>query len=172
MGLLLLLALLPFIHAAQIPLSHPKPLLPPEIDAYITSQLTQWNSSGLSVAVVRRSESATAKGEWDVEFGSYGPAQAGGARVTPDTVFAIASDSKLFLAMGVGLLIKNESLAEVRGERLRWDTKITTLLPEWGLMDKEMEKGVTIQDMLSHRTGMPRHDYSGFPRDGGVSEMV
>jgi CubicO group peptidase (beta-lactamase class C family) len=85
-------------------------------------------------------------------------------------VFAIASDSKLFLAMRVGLLIKSESesLAGVRGERLRWDTKLMSLLPEWGLMDKEMEKGVTIQDMLSHRTGMPRRDYSGFPRDGGA----
>ncbi|KAJ7681368.1 beta-lactamase/transpeptidase-like protein [Mycena rosella] len=169
MGPLLLLALLPLICASQLPFQRPSEgtLIPSGIDAYIASQLAHWNSSGLAVAVVRKDESG-----WNTEFASYGKAQAGGAPVTPDTVFAIASDSKLFLAMGVGLLIKNESLAAERGEKLRWDTKIASLLPEWGLMDEEMQNGVTIQDMLSHRTGMPRHDYSGFARHGGVSEMI
>ncbi|KAJ7463154.1 beta-lactamase/transpeptidase-like protein [Mycena latifolia] len=164
-----------FLHvigASQIPF-HPiseRTLITPEIDAYITSQLAKWNSSGLAVAVVRKNELAI--GGWDIEFGSYGTAQADGTPVTPDTVFAIASDSKLFLAMGVGLLIKNESLAAERGKPLRWDTKIASLLLEWGLMDEEMQNGVTIQDMLSHRTGMPRHDFSGYARAGGVSEMI
>ncbi|KAJ7748424.1 beta-lactamase/transpeptidase-like protein [Mycena metata] len=163
-----LLALLPCAYAYQVPLLPPKrSFLTPKIDAYITSQLSQWNSSGLAVAVVKQEE-----GSWNVEFGSYGQAQATGAPVTPDTVFAIASDSKLFLSMAVGLLIKNESLAAQRGEKLRWDTKIATLLPEWGLMDPEMERGVTIQDMLSHRTGLPPHDYSGYAREGGVPEMI
>ncbi|KAJ7130378.1 beta-lactamase/transpeptidase-like protein [Mycena epipterygia] len=171
MKALLPLALLPVVCASQIPLQRPfspskNTLLTPALDAYIASQLSQWNSSGLAIAVVQKDESAA--GGWNIEFGSYGKAQADGAPVTPDTVFAIASDSKLFLAMGVGLLIKNESLAEERGVGLRWDTKIASLLPEWGLMDEEMQNGVTIQDMLSHRTGMPRHDYSGYARAGGV----
>lgn len=176
MGLLvpLLVALLPLTVSFQIPLQHTfsaskNVLLPPKIDQYIASQLSYWNSSGLAVAVVKKDEST---GTWTTEFGSYGQAHANGAPVTPDTVFAIASDSKLFLSMGVGLLIKNESLARRRGETLRWDTKIATLLPEWGLMDEEMQNGVTIQDMLSHRTGLPRHDYSGQLRERGVSEMV
>ncbi|KAJ7144729.1 beta-lactamase/transpeptidase-like protein, partial [Mycena crocata] len=155
----------------QRPFSDPKTaFLTPQIDAYITAQLARWNSSGLAVAVVQKDDAASSG--WKVDFGSYGQAQADGTPVTPDTVFAIASDSKLFLSMGVGLLVKNETLAEERGETLRWDTKIASLLPEWGLMDEEMQNGVTIQDMLSHRTGMPRHDYSGYPRAGGVSEMI
>ncbi|KAJ7839007.1 beta-lactamase/transpeptidase-like protein, partial [Mycena olivaceomarginata] len=176
MGLLvpLLVALLPLVISFQIPLQHTfsaskNVLLTPKIDQYIASQLSYWNSSGLAVAVVKKDEST---GTWTTEFGSYGQAHANGALVTPDTVFAIASDSKLFLSMGVGLLIKNESLARWRGETLRWDTKIATLLPEWGLMDEEMQNGVTIHDMLSHRTGLPRHDYSGQPRERGVSEMI
>ncbi|KAF8199251.1 beta-lactamase/transpeptidase-like protein [Mycena galopus ATCC 62051] len=171
---LLLLALLPLVLSLQIPPQRPffssnNVLLTPQIDRYITSQLSYWNSSGLAVAVVKKDEGT---GEWTTEFGSYGQAQADGAPVTPDTVFAIASDSKLFLAMAVGLLIKNESLAEHRAERLRWDTKIANLLPEWGLMDAEMQNGATIQDLLSHRTGMPRHDFSGQPRNGGIAEMI
>ncbi|KAJ6545400.1 beta-lactamase/transpeptidase-like protein [Mycena capillaripes] len=171
---LLSIALLPLVLALQTPSQRPfsatkNTLLTPKIDAYITSQLSYWNSSGLSVAVVQKDESGEA---WNIEFGSYGKAHADGTPVTPDTVFAIASDSKLFLSMGVGLLIKNESLAQQRGEKLRWDTKIATLLPEWGLMDVEMQNGVTIQDALSHRSGMPRHDYSGYARAGGVPEMI
>ncbi|KAJ7611432.1 beta-lactamase/transpeptidase-like protein, partial [Mycena polygramma] len=172
--LFLLAAFLPLALASQIPVSRlfsgsTKTILTPEIDAYIASQLSYWNSSGLSVAVVQKRPN---DGTWDVEFGSYGQANVDGAPVTPDTVFAIASDSKLFLAMAVGLLTKNGSLARQRGQPLRWDTKIASLLPEWGLMDADMQNGVTIQDMLSHRTGLPRHDYSGYSRSGGVSEMI
>ncbi|KAJ7065138.1 beta-lactamase/transpeptidase-like protein [Mycena belliarum] len=169
----LVLCLLPFICGSlqfQPPTHSQQTLITAELDLYVESQLTYWNSSGLAVAVVRKDE--TFPGGWNIAFGSYGKARADGTRVTPDTVFAIASDSKLFLAMGVGLLIKNESLAEARRTKLRWDTKIATLLPEWGLMDEEMQNGVTIQDMLAHRTGMPRHDYSGYARAGGVSEMI
>ena len=109
---------------------------------------------------------------WRHEFGSYGIAHADGSLMTPDSVFAIASNSKLFLAMSVGLLISNKTLAEERGEEIKWSTKIRDLIPEWGLMDEEMDQGVSLQDMLSHRTGMPRHDLSGVQRKGGVSEMV
>ncbi|KAJ7153968.1 beta-lactamase/transpeptidase-like protein [Mycena crocata] len=175
MGLLAaVFSLLSVVSAVQIPFHRPQHskgvFITPEIDNFVTSQLAQWNSSGLSVAVVRQDTSAP--GTWDVEFGSYGTAQADGSPVTPDTLFAIASNSKLFLSISVGLLIKNESLAAARGEKLRWDTKIKTVLPEWGLMDEEMQNGVMIQDMLSHRTGLPRHDYSGSARKGGVSEMI
>jgi CubicO group peptidase (beta-lactamase class C family) len=166
-----LLALLPVVCAIQIPLQRPKGgLITSEIDSFVNSQLSLWNSSGLAVAVLRQDTSSP--GTWDIEFGSYGTAQEDGSPVTPDTLFAIASNSKLFLSISVGLLIKNDSLAAARGEKLRWDTKIKDVIPEWGLMDDEMQNGVMIQDMLSHRTGMPRHDYSGSVRKGGVSEMV
>ncbi|KAJ7349818.1 beta-lactamase/transpeptidase-like protein [Mycena albidolilacea] len=173
--LLLLLSLLSTVCAIQIPFQRPPSsskgaLITPEIDTFVKSQLSLWNSSGLSVAVVQ--QDTNTPGTWNVEFGSYGTAQADGSPVTPDTLFAIASNSKLFLSISVGLLIKNESLAAVRGQELRWDTKIKTVLPEWALLDEDMQNGVMIQDMLSHRTGLPRHDYSSFAREGGVSEMI
>ena len=95
-----------------------------------------------------------------------------GPPMTPDSVFAIASNSKLLLVMSVGLLISNETLAEQRGEEIKWSTIIRDLIPEWGLMDEEMDRGVSSQHMLSHRTGMPRHDLSGVQRKGGFSELV
>ncbi|KAF8188844.1 beta-lactamase/transpeptidase-like protein [Mycena galopus ATCC 62051] len=171
--LVTLLSLLSAASAIQIPFQRPQPkevLITAEIENFVTSQLLLWNSSGLAVAVLR--QETTAPGTWNIEFGSYGTAHADGSPVTPDTLFAIASNSKLFLSISVGLLIKNESLAAARGQKLRWDTKIKSILPEWGLLDEDMGNAVTIQDMLSHRTGLPRHDYSTFAREGGVSEMI
>lgn len=87
-------------------------------------------------------------------------------------MFAIGSNSKLFLSLSVGLLIKNETLAKERGKKLDWTTKIKDVIPEWGLMDGDADKGTTILDMLSHRTGLPRHEFSGNQHPGGVAEMV
>ena len=94
-----------------------------------------------------------------------------GPPMTPDSVLAIASNNKLFLAISVGLFISNKTMAEDRGEEIKWSTKIRDLIPEWGLMD-EMDRGVSLQDMLSHRTGIPRHDLSRVQGKGGFSEFV
>ncbi|KAJ3713629.1 beta-lactamase/transpeptidase-like protein [Lentinula raphanica] len=148
----------------------PHVFLSPEIDIFIQQVLAEYNSPGLSVAVIRRNE--TYPTGWLTEFGSYGVAKADGSPVTPDSLFAIASNSKLFLAFSVGLLIENQTLAEQRGRELSWKTPALEIFPQWGLMDKDMERIVNIQDMLSHRTGMPRHDQSGRPLEGGVPEMI
>lgn len=160
-------------NSLQVPLTEQHSqvsLISKETELFISTLLEKWNSSGLAVAVVRKDD--TASNGWRHEFGSYGVARADGSAVTPDTVFAIASNSKLFLALSVGLLIANETLAKERGEPIKWSTKVRHLIPEWGLMDEDMDRGVSIQDMLSHRTGMPRHDFSGIQRKGGISEMV
>ncbi|PPQ91367.1 hypothetical protein CVT25_004134 [Psilocybe cyanescens] len=147
-----------------------KRLISDTTEQYIQTLLSKWNSAGLSVAVVRKDE--TSPTGWQHEFGSYGIAHADGSPVTPDSVFAIASNSKLFLAISVGLLISNKTLAKERGQEINWTTKARDLIPEWGLMDEEMDRGVTLQDMLSHRTGLPRHDLSGVQRKGGVAQMI
>ena len=180
-GLLFLLALITQGYTLQIPLTETSQhsfsssnskgvLISENTDQYVKTLLERWGSTGLSVAVVRKDE--TAPNGWRHEFGSYGISHADGSPMTPDTVFGIASDSKLFLAMSVGLLVSNKTLARERGEEIKWSTKIGDLIPEWGLMDEEMDRGVSLQDMLSHRTGMPRHDFSRIQREDGVSEMV
>ncbi|KAF8995769.1 beta-lactamase/transpeptidase-like protein [Cyathus striatus] len=124
------------------------PLISLESSQYITELLQQWNSTGLAVAAVRRcNDNDTC---WVHEFGSYG----------------------LFLAVSVGLLISNESLSKDLGVRLDWNTKIADLIPEWGLMDKYASDHATIQDLLSHRTGMPRHDFSRFPSPEGPLGII
>ncbi|KAF5346704.1 hypothetical protein D9756_010344 [Leucocoprinus leucothites] len=146
-------------------------LITPETDAYIQSLLSRWNSTGLSLAIVCKDPSAP--NGWYHEYGSYGIANAKGEPVTPDTVFAIASNSKLFLSFSVGLLINNSTLREERGRELTWTTKAKDVFGElWEMWDEDVTRGASLQDMLSHRTGLPRHDLSGVARKGGVGEMI
>lgn len=149
------------------------PLISAETNSYIDGLLTRYNSSGLAVAVVRKDESSP--GGWATDYRSYGIATGDGKPVTPETLFAIASNSKLFLALSVGLLIKNETLAQERGVPLKWTSKAKDVFAGtdlWGMMEEELTVGISIQDMLSHVTGLPRHDLSGVAREGGTAEMV
>ncbi|KAF6765483.1 beta-lactamase/transpeptidase-like protein [Ephemerocybe angulata] len=169
------------------------PLISKSTSTFIENAINEWDSTGLSVAVVQRDAAVTDSSHpgWRIEYGSYGvasthcePSPPGNTRImkknpiTPDTLFAIASNSKLFLAISVGLLVSNETLAadfrRSRGVELGWRTKMRDIFgPDlWQLWDEDAERGATIQDLLSHRIGLPRHDYSGVQRTGGLEEMI
>ena len=70
---------------------------------------------------------------------------------TADTLYDIASSSKSLTAASVALLVEdNENFPEVQ-----WTTPVHELLPEDFVMPTlELTKRVTVEDMLSHRTGM------------------
>lgn len=69
-------------------------ILNSELDTFIDNVLNEWNSSaGVSVAVVRMDD----QGGWLVETKGYGIAKADGTKVTPDTLFSLASNSKVYL---------------------------------------------------------------------------
>ncbi|KAJ7154577.1 beta-lactamase/transpeptidase-like protein [Mycena filopes] len=129
------------------------PMLTPEVDAAINSILTSWNTpGGVAVAVVR----TDGKGAWQTETKGYGVAKADGTKIGPDTIFSLGSNSKLFDILSTGLLISNASLIP----QISWTTKIAEVLPEWKLMDPFASAQSTITDLMSHRTGMPRHDFA------------
>jgi hypothetical protein len=70
-------------------------------------------------------------------------------------------DSQLFATLATGILIYNKSLCP----QISWDTKIADFVPEWRLMDPIASAESTIVDVMSHRTGLPRHDLIFFPAD-------
>ncbi|KAJ7270753.1 beta-lactamase/transpeptidase-like protein [Mycena haematopus] len=128
-------------------------ILTSDIDAFVTNILADWNSSaGVAVAVVRQD----GQGGWIVETKGYGTAKADGSPVTPDTLFSLGSESKLFDISATGLLISNQSLTPP----VSWTTKIASIIPEWELVDPIASTGSSIIDLMSHNTGMPRHDVS------------
>ncbi|KIK54979.1 hypothetical protein GYMLUDRAFT_99753 [Collybiopsis luxurians FD-317 M1] len=142
-----------FITGIQEPFVAPQPkvALTPEIDHFIEGTLKNWNSpAGVAIAVVQKDT----HGGWSVETKGYGTAKTDGSNVTEDTLFAIGSNSKLFDVIAAGLLISNESLSP----RISWSTKISSIIPEWELADPIASSQSEIIDLMSHRTGLPRHD--------------
>ncbi|KAJ7662524.1 beta-lactamase/transpeptidase-like protein [Mycena polygramma] len=140
-------------------------ILSPKIDAFITNTLAEWNSpGGISVAVVRMD----GNGGWLVETKGYGNATVNGTKVTPDTIFAIGSNSKLFDVLATGLLISNDSL----NPRLSWNTKAAAVIPGWKLLDPIASSESTITDLMSHRTGLPSNDFSYFTYNDTIPAMM
>ncbi|KAL0960873.1 hypothetical protein HGRIS_005888 [Hohenbuehelia grisea] len=149
---------------AQAPANATAQVLTPEVDAFIDGILSDWNTAGgAGVAVVRMD----ANGEWQIETKGYGKAKADGSNVTADTLFSIGSNSKLFTVLAAGLLVSNESLSP----RISWNTKIASVIPEWELIDPLASNGSTIVDLMSHRTGLPRHDLM-FKLTDSVSDVI
>ena len=69
-----------------------------------------------------------------------------------DTIYSIASITKTFVAAGASLLVDDGIIT--------WDEPILTYLPDFKMYNESLTQSVTMRDLLSHRTGIPRHDKS------------
>lgn len=129
-------------------------ILDAETERFINQVLIDWKSpGGVAIAFVRKNE----QGEWvNIETKGYGRANAAGANVTENTLFNMASNSKLFTVFATSLLMNNGSV----NPKFDWDTKISQLVPEFNVTDPVTFRGAKIIDLLSHRTGYPRHEFS------------
>ncbi|KAL1678405.1 beta-lactamase/transpeptidase-like protein [Schizophyllum commune] len=139
-------------------------ILDSSIDQFVIDTISEWNSpGGVSVAFVQQLEN----GQWQVETQGYGRAKVDGSAVDENTLFAIASNSKLFTAISAGLLISNDSLETP----LTWETKLKSTIPEWKIADRFASAETTITDAMSHRTGLPRHDF-GYSKNETLPSLI
>ncbi|KIP11152.1 hypothetical protein PHLGIDRAFT_28072 [Phlebiopsis gigantea 11061_1 CR5-6] len=119
---------------------------------------------GLSIGVVLPDGS--------VETTALGFRSEHGDVMTTDTLFAIASCSKAFLTGSIGILMddfaqgRNQTALPSTIHPFDWSTKIKDLFPDyWKLMDPWATDKATLRDILSHQSGLPRHDFSYKPTD-------
>ncbi|MES2653062.1 MAG: serine hydrolase [Bacteroidota bacterium] len=115
------------------------------IDSLLDRVLKDQHAAGFAVAVVKGNDVIYSKGFGyrDVENKKL---------VTPNTLFAIGSSTKAFTASLLGLLEKNG--------KLKLDDKATNHLPSLRFYTDEMNNQITIRDLMAHRTGLTRYDYS------------
>lgn len=115
-----------------------------EFEKYIGKMMTEFQVPGLAMGVVSKSGPLYMKG-----FGVRGVNDK--LPVTPETQFAIGSTSKAFTATSVGILVDRKML--------EWDKPVkANYLPDFQMHDAVATDLVTVRDMLTHRTGLPRHD--------------
>ncbi|MCW3086742.1 MAG: serine hydrolase [Sediminibacterium sp.] len=109
--------------------------------------LRDWHAAGFAVAVVEKDKVVYAKGFGYKDYEKQVP-------VTPNTLFAIGSCTKAFTSAMIGLLQK--------AGKVELDKPVRTYLPELRFYNDAMNNSITLRDMMSHRTGLPRHDYSWY----------
>ncbi|KAJ9092582.1 hypothetical protein QFC19_008690 [Naganishia cerealis] len=134
----------------QRPLSAPKQtpalsLLPQALLDELDQLRAEWGIKGASVAVVKQDQET---GKWKENVFGLGVADRWDNPVTDETLFSIASNSKLFTALASGLIVANES-ARGHDARLMPTTKIKDIVPGWALMDPIASDGTDLIDLLS-----------------------
>jgi CubicO group peptidase (beta-lactamase class C family) len=98
---------------------------------------------GVAVGVVERGRLAFARGFGYRDVDKRLP-------VTPDTLFPLGSCSKAFTATAVALLANQGKVA--------LDAPVRTYLRDFALQDPVASATLTPRDLLTHKSGLPRHD--------------
>lgn len=114
-----------------------------KLNNYINKAVKEHKVPGLAIGVVKNGEIIYQQG--------YGYCEAGlPKRVNTTSNFGIASLSKAFTAVAMGMLVEEGKVA--------WDDKVIKYLPEWKLNDPEVTQKMSIADLLSHRSGLKTFD--------------
>lgn len=117
------------------------------LDAELEKVLDTWKAAGFAVAVIEKDKIIYSKGFGYRDYENKIP-------VTPNTLFAIGSSSKAFTSGLLGLLREEKKLS--------FDDSPIKHIPELRFYNNEMDNLITIKDLMTHRTGLPRHDLSWY----------
>ncbi|UUC44736.1 serine hydrolase [Flavobacterium cerinum] len=117
------------------------------IDSVLNSVLKDQHIAGFAVAVVKGNDVIYSKGFGYRDVANKKP-------VTPNTLFAIGSSSKAFTASLLGILRKEG--------KLTFEDKAVGLLPQLQFYNDEMNRQITLRDLMAHRSGLSRYDLSWF----------
>ncbi|MCJ1385820.1 hypothetical protein MMC17_008944 [Xylographa soralifera] len=129
--------------ASSTPLNH-------QFDDLADSLLRELHVPGLAVAVLEGNKTF-AKGYGFADFGES-------RRISPSTLFYTGGTTKAFTAGAMSLLVDDISSEYAH---VKWTTPISQLVPDdFVLQDSYATEHVTIEDALSHRSGMPDHAFS------------
>src|SRR5882672_693319 len=125
-------------------------------DDYMAKVLKDWNGPGIGVGIVVGDKLVFAKGYGYRDYEKKLPFTAG-------TVCPIASNTKLFTAVAAGMLVEEG--------KLTWDRPVRESVPTIRFNNETLNNTVTLRDMLSHRTGITRHDTIWYKSDFTRKEL-
>ncbi len=117
------------------------------IDKELNALLELCDAAGFAVAVVDQNEIVYAKGFGYRDYENKIP-------VDEHTMFAIGSCTKAFTAGLLGQLREEDKLS--------FNDKPSDHIQGFKFYNDEMNQYVNIKDMMCHRTGLPRHDWSWY----------
>ena len=110
-----------------------------KIDSVVTRTMEAFQVPGMAVCVVENGKIVFSKGYGVRRLGEDAP-------VGPTTNFAIASNSKAFTCVCLGILADEKKIS--------WDDPVTNYIPEFRLYSPFVTEEFTIRDLLCHRSGL------------------
>lgn len=144
--------------SAQAPLAGrtARAVLPPGLDTEVARVMKAFEVPGIGLAIVKDGRVLLAKG--------YGLRRLGEPdAVDGRTLFGIASNTKVFTAAALGILIEEGRIAS-------WEAPVVDYLPDFMMYDPYVTRELTVRDLLVHRSGLglgagdllwwPESDYS------------
>ncbi len=120
-----------------------------------------WAVPGVGLGIVRDDKTIYLAGHGVKEMGKPDV-------LTAHSTFQIASTTKAFTSAAIAMLVDEG--------KMDWDDPVRKHLDYFRLADPHADALVTIRDILSHRTGLPRHDVlwgkTGFGREDLIRRMA
>ncbi|HEY5462752.1 MAG TPA: serine hydrolase [Hanamia sp.] len=116
-----------------------QPITSPQIDALVERTLKTFDVPGIAVAVVKDGKIIHEKGYGVISLNTM-------QKMNEHTRFGIASNSKAFTVAALGILVDEG--------KLKWDDRVTDIIPEFKLYAPYVTEDFTIRDLLTHRSGL------------------
>src|SRR5204862_7520316 len=107
--------------------------------AWVARAMRTFDVPGAALAVVKDGQTVVAKGYGVRKLGDPTPVDA-------RTLFGIASNTKVFTATALGLLVEEK--------KIDWDAPVIRYLPAFAMWDPYVTRELTIRDLLVHRSGL------------------
>jgi CubicO group peptidase (beta-lactamase class C family) len=130
---------------------------PQDYNQFIRHEMDVWNVPGAAVAVMH-GDSCLYQGC----FGDAGTER--GEAVGNQTCFSLASVSKSFTSLITAMMVSEG--------RFSWDTPVNEIMPDFQMQDEWIESHLTVQDLLSHRTGISRYNLLRDNLSGASDELL
>ncbi|MGB0984977.1 MAG: serine hydrolase, partial [Saprospiraceae bacterium] len=127
------------------------------LDETIEKVIKDWNVPGIAVGIVQDGKIIYTRG-----FGKRNVADK--LPVNENTLFAIGSCSKAFTAATAAIAVDESTLA--------FDKPIKNYLPTFKMHNNYVGNNITLRDLLTHRSGLPRHDLVWYGSDKSRKELV
>jgi len=115
------------------------PAAPPDLDAWVTRAMKTFDVPGIGLAIVKDGKVVVAKGYGVRKLGAPDP-------VDGRTLFGIASNTKVFTATALGLLVEEG--------KIEWDAPVVRYLPGFQMWDPYVTRELSVRDLLVHRAGL------------------
>lgn len=128
-----------------------------DFDDFVNQALKDWKVPGVAVAVVQGDKVILLKGYGYRDLEKQLP-------VTPSTLFGIGSITKSFTVSALGM--------EMDEGKVDWDKPVRDYLPTFKMYDPVLTEQLTIRDLITHRSGLPRHEMVWYSSDFSREDII